>query len=482
MQASASSAEGSRPSRSGWAFLGALLLLAYVVGDATDGTRRFWPAAEVVRHALESTALLDGHFVAVKASDASAQRIQLLAPTLAGPVLVAGGRHRFPDRCPGFVGCVAVEYDRHGRFVHGYPFRPEAYEAARVHHGLAQSVGYEQAVGFDFAKHAGVSSVASYSNGDLAVVLHSRFSVPAGLGIARIGRDGRPRWFRADGSHHWATVTYGRLRGVGAGLPDAVVVPARRMAAGTPQGRHGRLWERQLGWAPCRTHFVDYLHVIDGEGVLLRRVAIDEALRTSRHAPVLVYTTNDCDPLRPNSVAVSGGDGPPGLAAGDFLLSLRGLGALAALDGRDGHLKRIWRGTFYGQHSARELPGPQGPAFLLFDPSGGVGAYGPGRLLALDARSGRERTVYASASPTAPSPTRGGVSIAPDGSRAIVHAHASGNGAEVDLASGETTAVFSALDDVSALLGMDEPSQAFRWRTSDIRYVAAAPAAVRAPR
>ena len=465
-------------------FLGALLLLAFVAGSTMDVGRDLMAAAEAAlrgawQSAVRPTPWIDGDgFVDLAASDAATQRVRLLAPTLAGSILIAGGRHRFADRCPGFVGCVAVEYDRRGRFVHAYPFRPEAFEAALVPHGLAEPVGNERAVGLDFAKHAEVFSIDSYSNGDLAVVFRTSLAFPPAFGIARIDRDGWPRWFRDDGSHHWPTVAHGRLRGVGAGLRDAVVVPGWRVGDGWPPGTTGRSWDSRLGRGDCAKHLVDHVRVIDGDGVLVRQISVGEALRNSHQAPALSYARNACDPLHLNSVEVLTAAGPFGLAAGDFLLSLRGIGALAVLDGEDGRLKRIWRGGFYGQHGARELSGPAGPTFLLYDNWGREGEYGPGRLLALEAASGRARTIFPNASTPASvgirSSLRGGVSVAPDGSRAIVHAYRAAQAVEVDLATGETTAVFQVLDDVSALAAeVDQPDQAYRWRMRDILYVSA---------
>ena len=210
--------------------------------------------------------------------------------------------------------------------------------------------------------------------------------------------------------------------------------------------------------------------------MLVQQTSVGEALLNSHHAPALSYARNACDPLHLNSVEVLTAAGPFGLAAGDFLLSLRGIGALAVLDGEDGRLKRIWRGGFYGQHGGRALSGPAGPTFLLYDNWGREGEYGPGRLLALEAAPGRERTIFPNASTPAAvgaqSHSRGGVSVAPDGSRAIVHAYLAGQAVEVDLATGETTAIFEVLDDVSALAAIaDQPNQAYRWRMRDVRYV-----------
>ena len=150
---------------------------------------------------------------------------------------------------------------------------------------------------------------------------------------------------------------------------------------------------------------------------------------------------------------------------------------MAVLDGKAGQLKRIWRGSFCGQHGADVLAAPD-YAFLLHDNWGFEDGYGPGRLLSVDARSGRERTVFPNPSSPATvllrSILRGGVSVAPDGSRAIVFATEAGQAVEVDLASGATTAVLQSLDDVSALVdAAEQTAQAYRWSMKDIRYVAA---------
>lgn len=241
------------------------------------------------------------------------------------------------------------------------------------------------------------------------------------------------------------------------------------------------IWLGKLGDLTCTRHLIEYLYVIDGDGALLQRIAVEDAVRDSRHAPVLGYSNDPCGPLHLNSVDVLPADGPYGLAAGDFLVSLRGISGLAVLDSRDGQVKRIWRGSFYGQHGARVLAPPAAPdyAFLLYDNWGSEGEYGPGRLLLVDARSGLERTVFPNPSSPATvqlrSHLRGGVSIAPDGSRALVFATEAGQAVEVDLASGATTAVFQSLDDVSPLVdAAEQTGQAYRWSMRDIRYVAAA--------
>lgn len=420
-------------------------------------------------------------FVDVQPSAVADHRIDLSARTLAAPVLMAGGRGRFVDHCPGFVGCLAVEFSRGGRFVHATPFRPEAFEKVAVAPDTAVPVEYERALGFDFAEHADVFSIDRYPNGDLAVVLISSFSFPAHMGIARVRRDGQPLWYRADGSHHWPAVARGLLRGGDERWEDAVVVPSLRIGHGWPYAEDGSLRIPPLepfGRAPCSTHFEDYLHVIAADGSLLWEVSVTDAFKNSVQAPMLNHAYNPCDPLHLNSVEVLGAAAPPGTMPGDLLVSLGFISALAVLDGQDGRVKQVYEGSFYGQHGARAFHGPDGPTLLVFDNWGTDGRYGPSRLLAYTARTGREWTVFPNAkTPSAVaelwSKIRGGVSVAPDGSRAVVAVHGAGKAVEVDLASGEVTAVFHSLHDVSHLVGPSDPGRGKAYRTNmrDVIYV-----------
>jgi hypothetical protein len=71
----------------------------------------------------------------------------------------------------------------------------------------------------------------------------------------------------------------------------------------------------------------------------------------------------------------------PGLAAGDLLVSLRNVNALAVLDPRTGLAKRAIMGPFAKQHDADWLPGGR---IMLFDNRGGEPACGGSRILELD--------------------------------------------------------------------------------------------------
>lgn len=433
-------------------------------------------ALEVHRHRLRHHA---DRFVDVAPSDAANRRIDLLAKTLAAPVLMAGGRGRFVEHCPGFVGCLAVEYSSDGRFVHAIPFRPEAFEKVAVAPDVP--LRYERALGFDFAEHANVFAIDHYPNGDLAVMLISGLIFPPHMGIARVDRDGRPLWYRADGSHHWPAVARGLLRRDDERWEDAVVVPSLRIRHGWPYAENRSLRIPPLepfGRAQCLNHFEDYLHVIAGDGTLLWEVSVTDAFKNSLQAPMLNHSYNPCDPLHLNSVEVLGAAAPPGTVPGDFLVSLGFISAVAVLDGQDGRVKQVYEGSFYGQHGARAFQGPDGPTVLVFDNWGTDGRYGPSRLLAHSARTGREWTVF----PNVKTPStvaklwskkRGGVSVAPDGSRALVAVHEAGKAVEVDLASGEVTAVFHSLHDVSQIAESSSAgrSKAYRSDMRDVIYV-----------
>lgn len=420
-------------------------------------------------------------FVDANPSELADHRIDLLAKALAAPVLMAGGRGRFVEHCPGSVGCLAVEYGSDGRFVHAIPFRPEAFEKVVVAPDNAKPLEYERALGFDFVEHAQVFSIDRYPNGDLAVVLASNLSFPAHMGIARVGRDGQPLWYRADGSHHWPAVARGRLRGEDERWEDAVVVPSLRVGHGWPYAETGSLRippVEPFGRAPCWNHFEDYLHVIAGDGSLLWEVSVTDAFKNSLYAPMLNHAYHPCDPLHLNSVEVLGNAAPPGAVPGDLLVSLGFISAVAVLDGQDGRVKQVYAGSFYGQHGARAYQGPDGPAFLVFDNWGTDGRYGPSRLLAHSPRTGREWTVFPNAkTPSAVanlwSKIRGGVSVAPDGSRALVAVYEAGKAVEVDLANGEVTAVFDSLHDVSHLVGPSSPGhgKVYRSNMPDVIYV-----------
>ena len=136
-----------------------------------------------------------------------------------------------------------------------------------------------------------------------------------------------------------------------------------------------------------------------------------------------------------------------------MVVSIKRLNAFGILDRDDRRLKRLVRGSFFGQHSVQHLKGSK---FVLFDNWGGDGVRGPSRVLMVDLADGKETTIF----PNDETPehlrslftyARGNISISPDRSRLIVVFHAEGKAVEVRIADGEVLTVFNNVHDVSQL-------------------------------
>ncbi len=354
------------------------------------------------------------------------------------PLLLPGGRHRYRELCPEH-GCLAIAIAPSGEVTHAWPFRPLAIQAANI----SSAVDYPFELNF-FSRERDTHfrSVAQYPNGDLLVTFSLRHAFPYAGGIARIDRDGHPRWFRWDYSHHVPSLT-----------EDGVAfVPSLTVSFGAYSWTTG---EGAVSYRCDGNYYRSAVNVIDGDGVLLEQIPVFEILRASGHATVpLSYP---CDPLHLNSVTIIGesADGSHGILPGDIVLSFRDIHAFAILDGKAHHLKHLIGGTFRRQHDVTHLAGS---TFLLFDNLGGRGEDGGrfSRLLAIDISTGVETVIF----PNARTPDHlrgllsgvgGSVDISPDRTRAIVPFSEEGVIVEVRLSDGGILGVWRSLHDVSAL-------------------------------
>ena len=389
----------------------------------------------------------DGRFVRftpVPPDSAASNRFQFVAgDTLNGPVLWQGGRYQFLDYCPD-EGCLAVEYTATGEVAHAYPLRfDELEQAADAAH--TDEFPYERSLSFSFVRDVHLASISRYMNGDLLVVFHSSREFPFGAGVARIDRDGHPIWFRRDYSHHSPQIE-----------DDGVA-----LVPGTLVGSEPISFERDEGPPKvpiCREGrpYHDTVNIIDGNGQLLKRINLLDALLNSPFALIIKSTIDPaCDPLHLNFVHRLREDagGAWGIAPGDLVASLRDLSAFAILDGESGRVKRVVRGSFFYQHSVYHLTGA---TFLMFDNHGDDGVHGPSRLLMIDLADGRETTLF----PNDRTPEslrnlftsfKGEIDISPDRRRALVAFTNQGVAVEVRLADGEVLNVFKSLHDVSNL-------------------------------
>ena len=409
----------------------------------------------------------DGQFVEftdINLGDVSHSRIEFVAGDgLQDPVLWYGGRFQFLDLCPP-PGCLAVEYTTSGEVAHTWPFRPEELEEAGV--GF-EEYPYELAIDYSFARDAHPLGIERYQNGDLLVTFQTRGSAhPFGGGVARVDRDGHPVWYRRDYSHHWP-----QLLNDGTALVPSNRIGDESVAFEYPNG--------EMRTIRCDTDepYLDAVNIVDGDGRLLKRIDLVDALMTSKLASVLLHTSKACDPFHLNFIHQLGDDagGAHGLAPGDLVVSLRNLSTFAILDGETARLKRLVRGGFLQQHSVQHL---EGSTFLMFDNLGHDDVGSPSRLLMVDISDGRETTIFPNdATPeflrSLFSERRGNIDISHDRERAIVAFTDDSVAVEVRLSDGEVLNIFTSLHDLSGLDQFPEERTkvAGRFRLYGIDYV-----------
>lgn len=357
---------------------------------------------------------------------------------LPGSVLVSGGLNQFLDVCPEF-GCIAVEIDRDGAILRGIPFRPAEILAADLTGGVFEREGASSRPERLFRP----IGVAPYPDGDLLVTFQSigdSGAFPFSMGVGRVDPDGNPRWFRFDYSHHWSLI-----------LPDGgALVPALDVADGEMRVVDG---DRE-SVIRCETGRpqIDYIQVIDADGAVVGRYDFATDLATGNWSMALLETIDGCDPLHLNYVDVVGPDDAPeaGLSAGDLILSLRNISAVAVLDGSSGALKNLIMGDFMQQHAVQHISGSR---LLMFDNWGGDTAGRPSRLLEIDAATGASRRVFPLEGGFEGAPVysrvAGHLDISADRRRAVVAFSGAGRAFEVDIETGTPLWVYESLHDIT---------------------------------
>ena len=391
--------------------------------------RVFW-----INHNREDHGTLVG-FTSIAAADAIANRQGLLNnSSLPEAVLVYGGRYQFSELCPD-QGCVAVSYAADGSVLHAYPYKPEAILNAN------STPHYQyQAVNYDFSRDIRPVGISKYSNGDLLLVFQHTNTFPFSGGAARIDKNGNPRWYRMDYSHHWATLIDN----------DKALLPKLTVGETSLQIAVG---DTTIA-LDCETDtpLLDTLTIIDANGATLSSVSMPEALLQSPFAAVLQHTFDACDPLHLNYIDIIHGESSdPLINSGDYVVSFRNISAFAIVDGKDKSIKKLVRGTFIQQHSVQHIGGSK---FLLFDNQGGNLDAGPSRLLLVDATSGEEQTIF----PNNTTPLEfsalfsyraGKIDISTDKQKVWIAFSDTGRALEIRLSDGEVLRSFSSLHDVS---------------------------------
>jgi hypothetical protein len=353
-------------------------------------------------------------------------------------VMFFGGPERFLDVCGG-NGCIAVTMERDGRIVQAYPYLPQEMYAANQ----ADDYKYEY-LEFDPERHMRPIGIEMYPNGDLLVTFQRTTGAnlfPFGAGLARIGLDGKPRWFHMDYSHHWPT-----LLSSGDALVPGLAIGDQPIRIELP-GDHVLMLR-------CSTEkpLLDRLRVVNGRGEIMQEFPLLEAFLRSPFRAVLQHTTDHCDPLHLNFIDRIGEDSAkliPNAAPGDYIVSFRNISSLAIVDKQSGEIKRLIRGSFVQQHSIHHLADSR---FILFD---NQGAGGHSRLLEINLATGLERTIFPNIGFTEKaedvfSMAAGYVDLSTERQRAIVCFSNSGKSYEVRLSDGKVLAEFTNTHDLSS--------------------------------
>lgn len=352
-------------------------------------------------------------------------------------VVLLGGRWTFIEHCPEADGCLAVEYAGRAQPGRTWSWRSDVLDGPLV----ADPLPVERTPGAVAADQLRPMYATPFANGDLLVsFLYDSWHYPSFAGVGRLGRDGRPAWFRADYSHHEGHV----------GAGDTVWI-----AGATLEEPILELPELNMRWECDQRHIqLDRVHVLDENGALADSVSILSAFRASRWRSKLVHA-DDCDPFHLNSVSFVGEDvsGLADVRPGDLVLSFKHLNAFAIVGRTDRMLKRYVTGTFVGQHSAKHLRASQ---FLVFDNVGGSVLHEGelhlvSRVLLVDAASGEETVVF----PKDPqrwkgwfTTGKGRLSISPDRTRVLASYGFAGRAVEVSIADGRVLAEFNFLHDM----------------------------------
>lgn len=401
---------------------------------------------------------------AFPASDAANRRWRILdksAPRL--PVIAFGGLNQYLELCPD-LGCLAVTFDAEGTVTETWPYRPVDIYAADITGGAYS----HELLAFDPIMNAVPIGVNRYADGDILVNFQSRGSIfPFGMGVARIGQDGTPRWTRFDFSHHWSDLT----------ADGIAYVPSLTVG--------GRSLNFDFGTEPSPRRFMlkcdtdrpqlDIVQLIDASGGVVEEIELVPIFLESNWAGLLPETTDFCDPLHLNYIDEIGADAGPGLSAGDLVVSLRNISRFVVLDRVTREIKRVVSGGFIQQHSVRHLSGLK---FLIFDNQGGDLQGPASRIVELDLATGVERRLFPNAStpePYAPvySATFGHLDISPDRSRILASFSDAGRAFEVDVASGRLLAVYDNVHDISSIreVPKDERERAGRFSIFGMSYL-----------
>jgi hypothetical protein len=373
-----------------------------------------------------------------------------------------GGRSEFLDVCPEY-GCLAVKYDgARDAIVQAYPYRPK--EIFETTSKMVAQFPYAEGLGFNVDDHLAPNGFSEYPNGDLLVVFRVDGVYPYGGGVARIDSEGRPVWVRRDYSHHWPTLLEN----------NTALVPAFSRSFWDGNNQTARFE------CPSGNAYEDVIRVLDEDGKVMREISVLKAMLESPFKGRLFVPGSrekSCDPTHMNQIMLVNDELARAVdvaEAGDFLVSLRDINALALIDSQTELVKALYTGSFVGQHSVRYL---EGPYVVFFDNLGRMGPEQPSRIIRLNLATREEKILY----PAASMPDKhahyntgacGTIRLSHDKSTGVACFSDDGIGLEFDLETGEPLMLFHNVHDVSSVEDFDKErkDKAASFYLQDIDY------------
>ncbi len=283
-------------------------------------------------------------------------------------ILMQGGWYRLTSHCPDY-GCLAWIMDRDGEILHTWPIKEN------VPWERLENVG-----GFATFENIYPTGLQLLDNGDLIVAYHGRNTFPFGIGLARIDRNGDLVWRSDRGVHHWIDL----------GDDGLIYAPAHRLLDSPIRiGETNNMLRCEDGRI-----YEDLVLVYDLDGNVLEEISIHDAMVDSGYVGLVRNTVEPCDPLHLNHVEVLDADRAdefPPAKAGDLLVSLLSLDAVALID-RDTHaVTWVDVGKTIAQHNALFY---ENGKIIVFDNQGGNYRHGGSRIVTIDMGTGALDTIY----------------------------------------------------------------------------------------
>ncbi len=401
------------------------------------------------------------HVAEMPADSVASFRVKLIGGEgLSDPVVMDGERWSFDELCPQADGCLAVEFSGSGEAGRTWPLQFLKIAESKI----TARLPYEKTPGVSSHEVLVLVYMVPYADdGLLATFSYRNFHFPYPAGVVRFDRSGRPVWYRQDYSHHEPYVAPG----------GAIWIAGMELSRDTP-GVFGTCEKEQPA-------MLDVVKILDADGTLVDQVSVMDALLDSPWASLLAWA-DPCDPTHMNAVSPVGDDvsGLDGVAAGDMLLSLRNLNAVAILDPEAREVKHMMRGTFSAQHSVKHLGGSR---FIMFDNHGGGGCGRPAdpegtcrkysRVLVVDAATSEETVIFPRGQDRFAhwySHAKGRISISPDRTRVIASFARIGKAVEVRVENGAVLAEFDFVHDVRGIERFRAEGDVIRFEDGSVFY------------